>query len=232
MTDRPIPANGLAADLGHNIRVARKAQNVSLRELARRAGISASALSQIETGKTRPTVKTAYEIARQLELTLTDLSAGVSSPGGASFHAATSPLPPPAGQGDVVRDGLAAHMRQAVEFIPREAQQVVDLQGGEQFRVLSGHSLPGANCLLLTYEPGAVSPPGEEFVRHAGHEFNYLAAGRLVIEVGTQRFELKPGDTLTFPATTPHRLSNPWAETAELVCVFVSSPGSRTTVTT
>ncbi|TKA09211.1 helix-turn-helix domain-containing protein [Actinacidiphila oryziradicis] len=232
MTDRTTPAaNGLAADLGQNIRVARKAQNISLRELARRAGISGSALSQIETGKTRPTVKTAYEIARQLGVTLTDLSAGVSSPGGAGFHAAPGLFPPPAGQGDVVRDGLVAHMRQAVEFIPREAQQVVDLQGGEQFRVISGHSLPGANCLLLTYEPGAVSPPGEEFVRHAGHEFNYLAAGRLVIEVGTQRFELKPGDTLTFPATTPHRLSNPWAETAELVCVFVSAPGPRTEVT-
>jgi transcriptional regulator with XRE-family HTH domain/mannose-6-phosphate isomerase-like protein (cupin superfamily) len=228
MTVRPIPAvNGLVADLGRNIRVARKGQNVSLRELARRAGISASALSQIETGKTRPTVKTAYEIARQLGVALADLSAGVSSPGGAGFHAETGSFPPPAGQGDVVSDGLAAHMRQAVEFIPREAQQVVDLQGGEQFRVLSGHSLPGANCLLLTYESGAVSPPGEEFVRHSGHEFNYVAAGRLVIEVGTQRFELKPGDTLTFPAKTPHRLSNPWAETAELVCVFISSDPAR-----
>jgi transcriptional regulator with XRE-family HTH domain len=233
MTDRTIPAsNGLGADLGHNIRVARNAQNISLRELARRAGISGSALSQIETGKTRPTVKTAYEIARQLGVTLADLSAGVPSPGGSGAHAATGPFPPSAGQGDAVRDGLAAHMRQAVEFIPREAQRVVDLRGGEQFRVLSGHSLPGANCLLLTYEPGAVSPPGEEFVRHAGHEFNYLAVGRLVIEVGTQRFELKPGDTLTFPATTPHRLSNPWAETAELVCVFVSSPDPGMAATT
>jgi len=249
MTDRSTPAaNGLTADLGHNIRVVRKAQDVSLRELARRVGISGSALSQIETGKTRPTVKTAYEIARQLGVTLADLSAGVPGPPGNGNgngegngegrgkangnghgpgpHTAADPLPSPAGQGDVVRDGLAAHMRQAVEFIPREAQQLVDLQGGEQFRVLSGHSLPGANCLLLTYAPGAVSPPGEEFVRHSGHEFNYLTVGRLVIEVGTQRYELKPGDTLAFPATTPHRLSNPWAETAELVCVFVGSPAA------
>jgi transcriptional regulator with XRE-family HTH domain/quercetin dioxygenase-like cupin family protein len=257
MTDRSIPAaNGLTADLGHNIRVARNARNISLRELARRTGISGSALSQIETGKTRPTVKTAYEIARQLGVTLADLSAGVPGPAAAGSHAPAGPFPPPDGQGnsqgngqaddqadgqevsqgdghgDVVRDGLAAHMRQAVEFIPREAQQLVDLQGGERFRVLSGHSLPGANCLLLTYEPGAVSPPGEEFVRHAGHEFNYLAVGRLVIEVGTQRYELKLGDTLAFPATTPHRLSNPWTETAELVCVFVNGPAPRTAPTT
>lgn len=226
MTDRQVTsANGVVADLGHTIRVVREGQNVSLRELARRAGISASALSQIETGKTRPTVKTAYEIARQLGVRLTDLSAGATSLDGTGLPVAAGPFPPPVGHGDVVRNGLVAHLRQPVELIRREAQQVVDLEGGERFRVLSGHALPGANCLLLTYEPGATSPPGEEFVRHAGHEFNYLAAGRLVIEVGTERFELKPGDTLTFPATTPHRLSNPWEETAELVCVFVSSPG-------
>jgi transcriptional regulator with XRE-family HTH domain len=173
MTDRRAgAANGLVADLGHNIRVARKGQNVSLRELARRVGISASALSQIETGKTRPTVRTAYEIARQLGVRLADLSVEVSSAGGARFHAATDHRLLPVGPGDVVLDGLVAHMRQAVELIPREAQQVVELDGGERFRVLSGRSLPGASCLLLTYEPGAVSPPGEEFVRHAGHEFN------------------------------------------------------------
>jgi transcriptional regulator with XRE-family HTH domain len=225
MTDRSIPAaNGLATDLGHNIRVARKAQNVTLRELARRVGISASALSQIETGKTRPTVKTAHEIAHRLGVTLSDLSAGAPDPRGADDGTATGSSPSQAGHGRLAHDGLVAHLRHAVEFIPREAQQVVDLEGGERFKALSGHSLPGANCLLLTYEPGAVLPPGQEFVCHAGHEFNYLSAGRLLIEVGTQRYELKPGDTLTFPATTPHRLSNPWTETAELVCVFVRTP--------
>jgi mannose-6-phosphate isomerase-like protein (cupin superfamily) len=121
-------------------------------------------------------------------------------------------------------------MRQAVEFIPREAQQVVDLQGGSSSGFSVATPCQGRTACSSHTNPEP-SPPGEEFVRHAGHEFNYLVACRVVIEVGTQRFELKPGDTLTFPATTSHRLSNPWAETAEIVCVFVSSPGPRTAVT-
>jgi transcriptional regulator with XRE-family HTH domain/quercetin dioxygenase-like cupin family protein len=246
MTDRSTSAaQGHDGVLGSRIRAARQSRGISLRELARRAGISASALSQIETAKTRPTVKTAYEISQQLGVTLAELSAGPPLPGAVSaLRAADHPSdagpahgvpghaevggPGHDGPGHDApgHDGPAAHLGRAVEFIPRGAQQGVDLQGGERFRVLSGHSLPGASCLLLTYEPGAVSPPGDDFVRHAGHEFNYLMAGRLEIEVGSQRFELAPGDSLTFPATTPHRLSNPWEETAELMCLFVRASAS------
>jgi mannose-6-phosphate isomerase-like protein (cupin superfamily)/DNA-binding XRE family transcriptional regulator len=235
MKDRSTSAvQGRDGILGPRIRAVRQSRGLSLRELARRTGISASALSQIETAKTRPTVKTAYDISQQLGVTLAELSAWLPAPSGAERPAAadTPDARPPvtgpahgisghAGADGPSNDGAAAHLSRAVEFIPRGAQQSVDLQGGEQFRVLSGHSLPGASCLLLTYAPGAVSPPGDDFVRHAGHEFNYLVAGRLQIEVGAQRFDLAPGDTLTFPATTPHRLSNPWEETAELLCLFV-----------
>ncbi|MFE9812913.1 helix-turn-helix domain-containing protein [Streptomyces sp. NPDC005227] len=219
MTDRSFPTTeSPVTDLGHNIRAARKAQGMSLRELARRAGISASALSQIETGKTRASAKTAYELAQHLGVTLAELSTGVpAQPNGTG---APSSVP---NHASPEADGLAAHLSHAVEFLPREVQRTVSLNGGESFRVLSGASLPGANCLLLTYEPGASSPPNDEFVRHVGHEFNYLVSGRLIIEVGTERHELAPGDTLTFPATTPHRLTNPWHEKAELISLFLQT---------
>ncbi|MEU0436103.1 XRE family transcriptional regulator [Streptomyces sp. NPDC006290] len=220
MTDRSFPTSeSPVTDLGHNIRAARQAQDLSLRELARRVGISASALSQIETGKTRASAKTAYEIAQQLGVTLAELSTDPSK----SHHGTGPSSAVPNHQGPEP-DGLAVHLRHAVEFIPHSAQRTVTLNGGESFRVLSGPSLPGANCLLLTYEPGASSPPNDEFVRHAGHEFNYLVSGRLVIEVGSERHELSPGDTLTFPAATPHRLTNPWHEKAELVSLFLQTP--------
>ncbi|WP_425825589.1 helix-turn-helix domain-containing protein [Streptomyces fractus] len=217
MADRSLPTpEDPVSNLGPNIRAAREKQGLSLRELARRIGITASALSQIETGKTRPTAKTAYEVAQQLGLTLAELSTSPS----ATNDDANTPAPPDPHQRAEL-DAMAVHLRNAVEFIPHDAQRTVGLQGGETFRVLSGHSLPGANCLLLSYEPDASSPPDDEFVRHNGHEFNYLISGKLVIEVGSDRFELTPGDTLTFPATTPHRLSNPWTEKAELLSLFL-----------
>ena len=51
-----------SAQVGRHLRSAREVQGLSLRELARRLEISASALSQIETGKSRPSVKTLYAI--------------------------------------------------------------------------------------------------------------------------------------------------------------------------
>jgi transcriptional regulator with XRE-family HTH domain len=54
---------------------------MSLRELARRVGISASALSQIEVGRSGPSVNTLYEIARQLDATPNEIFFGNSSPG-------------------------------------------------------------------------------------------------------------------------------------------------------
>src|SRR5256885_4799571 len=48
----------------------RRRQGVSLRELARRVGVSASMLSQVETDRTRPSVSTIYAIATELGISI------------------------------------------------------------------------------------------------------------------------------------------------------------------
>jgi quercetin dioxygenase-like cupin family protein len=62
--------------------------------------------------------------------------------------------------------------------------------------------------LHVTYEPGACSSSEGAFMRHAGQEFGYVLSGRLLVEVGFDAHELATGDSISFPATTPHRLSN------------------------
>src|SRR5689334_14924221 len=54
--------------IGIKLRVARQQQGLSLRELAARAEVSASLLSQIETGKANPSVMSLYNIAGALDL--------------------------------------------------------------------------------------------------------------------------------------------------------------------
>ena len=51
----------------------RERQGLNLREVARRLEISAGALSQIETGKSRPSVKTLYAIVSELGLGATSI---------------------------------------------------------------------------------------------------------------------------------------------------------------
>src|ERR1700730_229230 len=54
--------------IGTKLRAVRQQRQVSLRELAQKADISASMLSQIETGKAYPSVRSIYDIAAALGL--------------------------------------------------------------------------------------------------------------------------------------------------------------------
>lgn len=62
-----------AGDIGPNIRRRRQALGLSLDALAQSSGVSATMLSEVERAVKNPTVKLAYQIARALGCTLTDL---------------------------------------------------------------------------------------------------------------------------------------------------------------
>jgi uncharacterized cupin superfamily protein/DNA-binding XRE family transcriptional regulator len=185
---------------------------MSVRELARRAGISASALSQIEIGRSRPSVNTLYEITQQLGATPNEIFFGSST---------TRTQAVLREDGVLWQNGLDAHLGGILELVPKAAQHVVTLKGGESCRQLGGNSLPGVDCVRITYEPGAVSPGPDEYVRHAGHEFNYLLSGDLTLIVGSQPYRLSAGDSLTFPSDWPHRVLNHSDQIADVVCLFV-----------
>jgi transcriptional regulator with XRE-family HTH domain/quercetin dioxygenase-like cupin family protein len=216
----------VVVDIGVNIRSYRMKRGMSLRELARRVGISASALSQIEIGRSRPSVSTLYELTQQLGATPNEIFFGNSprAPREAEHTPATFPT---ASQGVLpegavlLQNGLDAHLGGILEFVPKATQHVVTLKGGESCRQLGGNSLPGVDCVLITYEPGAVSPGPDEYVRHAGHEFNYMLSGDLTLIVGSQPYRLSAGDSLTFPSDWPHRVLNHSDQLAVVLCLFV-----------
>jgi len=49
--------------------------------------------------------------------------------------------------------------------------------------------------------------PDEERSVHAGDEFIYVLQGEVVLDIGADHFELKPGDSAYYLSTTPHLLS-------------------------
>ncbi len=224
-----VPEDRLAVivDIGVNIRSCRMKRGMSLRELARRVGISASALSQIEIGRSRPSVSTLYEITQQLGATPNEIFFG-NSPARAPREPEHSPnafqftaqgiLPD---DSVILQNGLDAHLGGILEFVPRAAQHVVTLKGGESCRQLGGNSLPGVDCVRISYEPGAISPGPDEYVRHAGHEFNYVLSGDVTLIVGSQPYRLSAGDSLAFPSDWPHRVLNHSDQAADVLCLFV-----------
>src|SRR5215510_9027191 len=71
--------------IGPRLRDQRKRLGISLREIARRIGVSASLISQIERDKVNPSVSTLYALVRELGLNMGDL---FDTDGGASSAAA------------------------------------------------------------------------------------------------------------------------------------------------
>jgi transcriptional regulator with XRE-family HTH domain len=62
----------LSVDVGLRLKELREQQNISMRGLAAKSGLSANALSMIERGKTSPSVSTLYKLSDALGVPITE----------------------------------------------------------------------------------------------------------------------------------------------------------------
>ncbi|MDQ3263896.1 MAG: response regulator [Myxococcota bacterium] len=67
------PEADLHREIGRTIRDARKTQDLTLKQLARRTGLSVSLLSQIERAESSASISSLYKIATALRLKMSDL---------------------------------------------------------------------------------------------------------------------------------------------------------------
>jgi transcriptional regulator with XRE-family HTH domain len=203
-------------NVGSLIRRERQKQGLALRELARRVGISASMLSQVETDRTRPSVSTIYAIATELGLSIDALlsdhdgaaaGAGAAARGGVRRgHAAAAAAPAAAAPAP---DELAC------QLVRPEMRRKLELESGVTWELLSDLLPHLVDFMFVTYEPGGRSSSSGKLMRHTGTEFAYLLRGRLKIQVGFDEYVLNPGDALAFDSSEPHLLVNEGTEPAE-----------------
>jgi transcriptional regulator with XRE-family HTH domain len=187
-------------EIGGHLREVRLARGLSLRALAERVGVSPSLISQVETGRARPSVRTLYAIASQLRISLDELLFP---------DAPAEPLEPD-------EDGGAppwGEIRLPDEPVQRAAERKhIRLASGVVWERLTTASIPNVDFLRVTYEVGGASSPEHEFQRHAGQEWGYVVSGTLGVTIGFEEVVLGPGDAIAFDSTTPHRLFNAGAE--------------------
>lgn len=67
------PAEQLLVEIGRNLRQERKAQDLTLKQMSRRTGLSVSLLSQIERAESSASVSSLFKLAQALDCRLTDL---------------------------------------------------------------------------------------------------------------------------------------------------------------
>jgi transcriptional regulator with XRE-family HTH domain/quercetin dioxygenase-like cupin family protein len=210
----------LNVNVGSLIRRERQHQGLSLRELARRVGVSASMLSQVETGRTRPSVSTIYAIATELGLSidalLSDKEAAVATATAAAAGGGTADGSGAAGprvrRGPV---GTAAAADLASQLVRPEQRRKLELESGVTWELLSDLLPHLVDFMFVTYEPGGRSSSSGKLMRHTGTEFAFLVRGKLKIQVGFDEYVLQAGDALAFDSSEPHLLVNEGTEPAE-----------------
>ncbi|MER7402929.1 XRE family transcriptional regulator [Streptomyces sp. NPDC000070] len=184
--------------VGARIRQARLERGMSLRALAREVGVSASLVSQIETGKSQPSVSTLYAITTVLGISVESLfDARASSP--------MAGVNPPG----TVPHALAADPgRRIGPLVGAGERETLELDSGVVWERLG--RVPGADVdfLLVTYRPGGSSSGSGCLMRHTGNEYGYLTSGELILTLGFDEYTVRPGDAVCFESTTPHRYRN------------------------
>ncbi|MFI1393703.1 helix-turn-helix domain-containing protein [Streptomyces sp. NPDC020681] len=210
--------------VGPRIRRARLERGWSLRALAREVGVSASLVSQIETGKSQPSVSTLYAITTALAIPLEGLFEAEEEPAPAA-SAAPAPVGPPGTVLQALATFAAAPARRIGPLTGPDQREVLELDSGVVWQRL-GH-VPGTEVdfLLVTYRPGGSSSSAGGLMRHPGTEYGYLTSGELVLTLGFEEHVLRPGDAVCFESTTPHRYRNDGPEPAVGVW-FVAEHGS------
>jgi transcriptional regulator with XRE-family HTH domain len=186
--------------IGQRLRDERLARGYSLRRLAERLDVSPSLISQIETGRARPSVNTLYAIANELHVSLDELlfndadRAGRSSGDVRAAHAGATDARSSA--------PIAGPVQRA------DDRAVIRLASGVVWERLTTESVPGIDFLYVTYEVGGASSPEHEFQRHGGHEWGFVVSGTLGVTIGFDEHVLGPGDSISIDSTVPHRLYN------------------------
>jgi transcriptional regulator with XRE-family HTH domain len=215
----------LRDDLGHRLREAREQKSIGLRELARRLGVSPSLISQIETGKTEPSINTLFAMVSELELSVNEIVFDSEQDGGRASASAADRAESSAAP---ARGRAAAATEPPGSPVQRKRNRTsISLESGVGWDRLTAQPDHNVDFLLLRYPPGSESTPGDSLMRHNGMEYGYILSGTLAVSIGFDTHVIGPGDSISFDCTQPHRFATVGDTTVEAVWFVV---GRRNTL--
>lgn len=164
---------------GDKIRAVREKRALTLREVAAKAGVSESMVSQIERNRVSPAIDTLLSLADALDIDLEYLFSDYKRERSAR----------------IVRAGARTTFSRPGVVYERLAQ----LEG-----LLPG--IDGIEAYQIDLKPGART--GSEEYGHKGSELGLVVEGRAELTVGKQSYLLEQGDSAGFASDFPHILSN------------------------
>jgi transcriptional regulator with XRE-family HTH domain len=163
---------------GGKLRAIRERKNITLKEVARMAGVSESLVSQIERNKVSPSIDTLLTLADVLDVDHEYLF---------NDYKHTK-------QVSIVRAGKGSTLVQNNVTL-RQLSRLGDLP--------EDHSI---EAFLL--EIAVASEKGDLEYGHKGKEFGVILEGRCELVYGTETYRLETGDSVSFASDIPHTLKN------------------------
>jgi len=228
--DSGTEASGEAMDnLGPRLRDVRMRSGMSLREVARQLGVSPSFISQMENGKSQPSVATLYSIAQLLEVSIDELFDRGNGPifpegpepailvdplhAAAPVRAVTSPdLDGTVNRSDFTSPAdvwPTARTSERLKVLSITDRPRLAMDSGVIWEQLASNSDRDLDFMEITYPPGASSTNDGRMLRHQGMEYGYLLSGTLQITHGFETHVLEPGQSMSLDPSVPHLLTNP-----------------------
>ncbi|GAB4418483.1 MAG: cupin domain-containing protein [Bacteroidia bacterium] len=166
--------------IGKKIRELRKARGLTINTLAEEVQVSVGLISQIENGRSLPSLPVFISIVKAL--------------GGNSKDAFAYIL------AEVMDESQTGRylLLKADSYQPFEKEEA---HGFEYQHIFSQHlDVMGLEMVLLTLQPGSQ----RQKVGSDAWELKYLLSGRLTYEIADQTLEMEAGDTLFFDGRLPH----------------------------
>lgn len=175
------------------IRRYRKQRGLTLRQLSEKAGCTQSYISQLEKGRTVPSLSMVGRIAAALDIKVVDLFSDVSN-----------------GEGN--NCSLRRADRKKIEYPDGKVSSQM---------LVTRISTKRMEPLISVIESGGRSDTAEEMSHAVGtEEFVLVLKGEVNFQISGKNILLREGDTLYFDGNQPHCWANNGGETAEVLFVF------------
>ncbi|HTQ64272.1 MAG TPA: XRE family transcriptional regulator [Puia sp.] len=180
--------------LGDKIRSKRSQKDITLEELASRAGVSKGLISQIENNRTVPSLPVLFSIIHSLEEDLKTFFEDMHD------HISNSKVL-------IIRKGEAKEFKKE------------PVKGFSYKRILTKSIVSEAtDVVLLELKRGAGR---KNMIQTDAFECKYILKGKIEYQVLEEKFILNAGDTLFFDGRSEHRLKNISSTNALILVVYL-----------
>lgn len=190
MSDEDVTLAAENEAIKYQLKRLRTNRGLSLQQLASISGVSIGLLSQIERGRSSPSLRTLTKIRVALEVSMTELFAPPET-----IDKTEGKI--------VVRQDNRNHLDLGPDKLIKE--------------LLSPPGYQFIQSMILQIPPGGGS--GKDTYQNQGEKAGLVLQGYFRLFVGDGIFDLRKGDSFQFDSSVPHRFENKHNEGAEVLWV-------------